>query len=504
MQKKTAYWLIAIVLLTFITRLTVAFLVPNFTYESYFNFRQVEHITKTGLPLFQDHLSYGGRELTFLPLFHYISALFNLFLPLDIVALLLPNILLSLLPLLVFLIGRAISSSEEGSLLAAFLTSFLPILFTTSNNFTSETLFIPLVFLTIYSFLKIEQKKYLYLFLGSFLASSLTSNATFLLIMGFIIYLLLSILENKKINKTEVEVILFSFFFFVWTEFLFFKSLLAKEGIKFVWQNIPQAILSQYFPDISLFQAIILVSVIPFIAGVYVVYRALFQLHNTRAFLLISLAISTSLLAGFRLIQFRWSLMFFGVILAVLFAIFYDDFIAYISKTKFASKKKWLLPLLLFFLLPTLIFPAIASAWQVKTPSSEELAAFSWLREHTSEDAGILALLEEGHLITYYSRRRNLMDDRFGTIGDVETRLADLNTLYHTTLQTIALDLLDKYNLQYIVLTSHAAKTEKLDSLTVPLPYFSRKCFEMVYNEGERYNNNARIYHVRCTLQELE
>src|SRR3989344_5224505 len=105
MQRKTAYWLTAIIIVTFIARLAIGQLVPNFTYESYFTFRQVENIAETGLPLFEDELSYGGREITFLPFFYYLGAFFTLFLPLNAVAILLPNLLLALLPLLVFLIS---------------------------------------------------------------------------------------------------------------------------------------------------------------------------------------------------------------------------------------------------------------------------------------------------------------------------------------------------------------------------------------------------------------
>lgn len=500
MQRKTAYWLTAIIIITFVARIIVALLVPNYTYDSYFNFRQVEHIAATGFPLFEDPLSYGGREITFLPFFHYFSALFTLVLPIKVVAILLPNLFLSLLPLLVFLISRTISNSKEGSLFAAFLAGFLPIVFATANNFTVDTLFIPLALLIIYAFLKIDQPRYLYLFLGTFLVSSLTSNATFLLVIGFIIYFLLSLLENKKISRGEIEAILFSSFFFIWTEFLFFKNLFAKEGIKFVWQNIPETILSQYFPQISLFQAIILVSVIPFIAGIYVVYQALFQLRNTRAFLLISLAISTSLLTWFRLIQFRLSLMFFGVILCILFAVFYDDFRSYLTKTKLTQKQHWFATALIILLLPTMVLPAIVNSLQVQTPSDSEIDAFSWIKEHTPPDAGVASRLEEGHLVTYFAQRRNLMDERFGTVNDVEARLADMNTLYHTSLQTLALGILDRYNLQYIIVTSHSMETEKIETLR----YLNKKCFEMVYHEGDQYNNGARIYRVRCTIQELQ
>ena len=67
-----------IFLAVLLLRLVLAFMIPEFTYESYFHLRQVEHIVETGLPFYQDQLSYGGRELAFLPFFHYLAALFGL------------------------------------------------------------------------------------------------------------------------------------------------------------------------------------------------------------------------------------------------------------------------------------------------------------------------------------------------------------------------------------------------------------------------------------------
>src|SRR3989344_3915807 len=99
-------------------------------------------------------------------------------------------------------------------------------------------------------------------------------------------------MEGKKINRKELELILFTLFFFVWTQFIFFKNVFMREGLSFVWQNIPRAIVMEYFPQISILKAIVLVSVIPFIAGIFIVYQALFRLQSTRSFLLISLAIS--------------------------------------------------------------------------------------------------------------------------------------------------------------------------------------------------------------------
>ena len=96
MKKKVKYWLLAIFIITLTVRLVLAFTSPNLTYESYFHLRQVEQITETGLPQYQDNLSYGGREIIFPPAFHYLAAFFNLFLPLGFVAKLLPNILIAI------------------------------------------------------------------------------------------------------------------------------------------------------------------------------------------------------------------------------------------------------------------------------------------------------------------------------------------------------------------------------------------------------------------------
>ena len=106
MSKKTAIILTLIVLATLALRLVFAFTTPNLTYDSYFHLNQVEQITETGTPLFQDPLSYGGREVRFLPFFHYLMAFFNLILPISLLTKLIPNILLATIPILTFFISK--------------------------------------------------------------------------------------------------------------------------------------------------------------------------------------------------------------------------------------------------------------------------------------------------------------------------------------------------------------------------------------------------------------
>ncbi len=493
MDNRTKYWLIGIFLLTLAVRLTLSFLIPNFTYESYFHLRQVEHITQTGLPLYHDSLSYGGRELIFLPFFHYFMTFFDLLLPLELAAKLIPNTLMALLTIIVYFTSKKITNHDTSSLIAAAIVGFLPVL-STPNNFVPETLFLPLIFFTIYSFLNLPEKKYLYLYLTSFILLSLTSSAAFLIIMGFGIYLLLSFLEERQIKTEEKEVMLFSLFMFIWLQFLFFKKVLIASGAGFIWQNIPPKIILEYFPHLSIPNAIVLVSVIPFLAGIWVVYQSLFQVKSRKMFLLISLVIATTILAWFRLLRFDLSLSFFGITLAILFSLFYQDLAMYVEKTKLSSLRKYLLPLTLILLVVTIVPPAISTALTQSTPSIKEITAFKWIKDNSPPNAGVLSTLEEGHLVTYYSQRQNFMDDQFTLIDNIEIRFNDLNNAYITKFQTQALSIFDKYKIQYLVLTPTAQLKYDLHGFN----YLGEGCFQKEYKE------ETKIYHVSCTLTSSE
>ncbi len=502
-MKASAKILVSLFVITIAVRLFFAFTIPNFTYESYFHLRQAEHILQTGLPLYHDDLSYGGRDIRFLPFFHYFMAFFGLFLPLEFAAKIIPNILLASLIITTYLISKKVTHHETGSLLAAFIAAFLPILFST-NSFTVNALFLPLTFLTIYAFLNIQEhahrnspqlRKHLYLYLILLFILSITSPLAILLFVGFAIYFLLSLLEGQSINRAELETAIFSFFFFLWIQFLFFKRSLLEQGISFIWQNVPSKIIVQYFPKFPLAEALVLVSIIPFLSGAVVAYRSLFQHKNQKLFLLISLVIAATILTWLRLIRFKQSLAFFSVILAILFASFYQDAEKYVHKTRLAQYKKYLLPLILVLLFFSTLLPAMNAAALQDTPSEEEIAAFQWLGENTPPKATVLATLDEGHLVTYYGKRKNLIDDRFMLVKEAEKRFQDLTSLFTTRFQTQALDIAEQYKIEYFVLTPSAKEKYNLKH---DFPYATKRCFERAYA------NETLIFRRQCRLEEAK
>jgi hypothetical protein len=494
MQKKSAkYLLLSIFILTLATRLIIAFTIPNLTYDSYFHVRQVEHITTTGIPIYEDNLSYGGRETFFLPVFHYLAAFFNIFLPIDLVTKLLPNILIASLTIIIYLISQRITKSKHASLFSAFIAGYLPIMYQT-NHFSPNSLALPLIFLSIYAFLNIEKKKFLYLYLLSFLVVSLTSSAVSLLLIGLIFYILLSLLEKRRTRKAEIELIIFSLFFFLWIQFLFFKNTLINEGLSFIWQNVPSQIILEYFPNFSIVEVILLIGAIPVLFGIYFIYKSLFKINKPRTYLLISFFLSTGILSWLGLIQFNLALTFVGLILAILFSLSYQSIEDYFYKTKFTKLKKYLPFLTIIILATSTIIPSYNFAMNQNTPSNEEIEAFQWLNENTPQNSKVAASLEEGHLITYYGQRKNMIDDQFTLIEDIEERFNDLNSIFITKFETHALDIFNKYDTDYIVFT-----TSSKDKLHLRRPgYIHGECFDKVYD------NETRVYQIKCKVQQTD
>ena len=110
MKFKKSYLISLIFVLVFIFRLIFVFQTDTFNSDSaYFHLRHTESILENKLPITYDRLSYGGRIFIYPPIFHYILAFFSIFIPFNLVLKIIPEILISTLPLLVYLISKKVS-----------------------------------------------------------------------------------------------------------------------------------------------------------------------------------------------------------------------------------------------------------------------------------------------------------------------------------------------------------------------------------------------------------
>lgn len=481
----TKYMFVVFVLILLI-RLLIAFSSSEVTYDSYYHLRKAQEIAEHGIPQWHDTLSYGGRELIYLPGFHYILALLSFLLPIQVAAKLLSNIALSCLVPITYLISSRITKPQS-AFFTALATAILPITFLPSD-ISVESLFLPLAFIAIYAFMRIKEKRYLYIYLTVIFILSFTSSATIILIIGFLAYMLLSTIEGKKISRAQGEVIIFSLLFYVWTQMIFFKKLLQQQGISFFWQNTPPQILQQYFPSFSSID-LLLIGIIPLITGLYVVYKAITSLKDNKAFLIISMVITSIALVWGRMLSYDIALSFIGICFAILFALFYEEIHVFIKQTKVAIWHTLIPIFVVLVLVGSTGYTLYDQVQSQQTP--QDLDVFTWLAQQGNSNSITLATLQEGHLITHYAKHQNVMDSKFVLIDNSEMIYKDLTTMLTTPFQTKAVELFDKYDVEYVVITSETNKLYEEE-----FPSYTRECFKKIYDK------QSQIYQITCTLQD--
>lgn len=492
MELKYYHWiLMGLFVLTLGSRLFFAFQTPNFDYDAYFNLRQVEHIRENGLPLYDDDLSYGGRIYYFPPFFHYTLAFFNVFMPLGLVGKIIPNLMISFLVFIVFLIAKQITKDNNAALFAALFSSFIPVLFSKTINSVSElTLVVPLFFLALYFLTNLQRRRNVYSYLVIIVILSLTHSSTFFLILGLILYLIFSEVEIIKRNRNETELILFSTLIFVWIQTLFYKKAFLMHGISLIWKNMPVEIITNHFSEITIVGTITQIGWLPLFYGLYLTFKYLFKEKNKYIYTYIALALPVVILLWLKWIEPSLGLIFLGVTFSILFSEFYKITIGYIKKTKI-PKYRYIFPVsLTITFIITSFLPAVflAGVEIQQTVTDTEVQAISWLNEQEGEV--VLGALEEGFLINFLAEKESVIDDNFLFVNDVEERAKAVERIYTTTSRIEAVELLNKYKVDYIIVSEKVLEDYQIKKL-----YFrDEDCIRKVYRGSiEIYRNDCQV-----------
>lgn len=496
-MKKSHLLVAAIVIFVFAIRLYFAFQTPYFSEsEAYFTIRQVKAIQETGHPIYDDPLSFSGRMYAFTPGFHYLIATIGSIIPLKFTAKVLPNLLASLLVIVVFLIAHRITKNDASSLFAALIVGFIPIYMKeTTNTLAIESLSIPLLFYLIFCFMHVKEKKYIPHFLVTLVVASLTTPLTGLILLSLLVYLLLIHLENLGSSRKEIELITFSIFLFVWIQFIFYKNAFLMHGPLVVWQNMPTEIFGQFFAEMNTVSAIANIGVIPLIYGVYAISQNMFVIKDRRIYIIISLSLTTTVLLWFRLIRLEVGLEVLGVTMAILFSLFHKNASIYMKKTRFVKWTPFLVVTLLISLIVTSIIPAIIATAETIDESArrEDINAMLWLKKKTDQGTVVLSSIKEGHLVSGIAERPNVMDTNYLLVPNINNRYDDVRRMYTSFYETPALELLTEYNVRYIVVSDRAKEEFGFDKLS----YVSdERCFKRIFDN----RRTIQIYEVRCQI----
>ncbi|MBC8501422.1 MAG: hypothetical protein H8D38_06695 [DPANN group archaeon] len=490
MKKSIAAFLLLIIfLITFFSRTLISFQTEKFSYEAYFALRQIENINERALPLFEDPLSYGGRTHLFPPVFYYLVSLFSFF-GIDIAAKIIPNLLSSLIVIVVYLISFHITKHRLISLLTAFFSGFIPILFVTINDISIYSLVLLLILSVIYFIMKIGDSSYMKPTLFFLVILVFSHSSSFLLIVGLLLFLLLLKIESLEIDKKEIELILFASFLVLWFNFIVYKKAFLIHGPFVIWQNIPLQILTNYFFDLNIIQSIYYVGIVPVVLGIYAIYHVLFKVKRRSVFLLVSMFLSILVLLWLKLIRFKTGLIFLSLMLVLLSGYSIKLFYSYLMKTKIHNSANWFLfgVFVVFFL--TAVIPSFNLAFSSlnKVPSHSEIKAMNWLEQNTDKDSVVLSRLEEGYLINYFANRKSVIDQDFLLVNDAQQRYEDVQSVFSLRLKTEAVRRLNKYDVDYLYFSGKFGDETKLY-------YTDKDCFELVYNES------VEIYRVHCTIE---
>ncbi|MFH1071942.1 MAG: hypothetical protein V1743_00770 [Nanoarchaeota archaeon] len=482
-----------IFLATFLLRIILAFQTPYLEYDGYFNLRQVEHIQKTGIPLYKDDLSYGGRVNIFPPVFQYVLALFSQFSSPEFAVKVIPNLFASTIVIFVYLVCNSLTGKKSVSLLSAFFSGFVPAFFSSTIAAVSVYSFVvPLFFFIVYLMLNFRKQHILYVLFIALLVLVFSHPIIFVLILALIIHLLLLKVEGFEIRKQYLELLLFLTFFSIWISFFIYNKAFLFHGISIIWQNIPGMLLQNYFIDINYLQIIYLVGFIPLVFGLISVHHILFQYKRTNFLFIISISITFFILLLLKMVQLDIGLAFLSILLIILSAHALDELILYVQKTKFST---FIIPafvVIIIVFLFTSFFQAIvlASEQVKKSPSAEDVKALVWLKENSHVGQTVLGSIDEGYLITYYAQRKNVADNNFLLVKNINTRYDEVTKVFDLKLETEAVRILNKYEVDYIYFSEESISSRK--SLPGYLSDFS--CFTLIYNQ------TVKIFNVHCRL----
>ncbi len=467
-------------------------------YDAYFNLRQVEHIKDTGLPLYKDDLSYGGKTQLFAPLNQYILAVFSFIMPLEIAGKIIPNIIAALIVFIVYYLSLKITKSSKISLLTSFMSGFIPIYFIDINRVSINYLAIVLIFAIIYCMLKLNEHKYVDYSLILMFLLVLTTPVAFVLIIGLLLYLVLLKLENFEIEMKELEIILFFTFLVFWVNLLIYKNAFLIHGLLVVWKNIPIQLLTNFFGNVGFIQALGAITIIPIVFGVYAFYVAFHLDRSKDVLILISLGMSSFILLWFKLIDIITGLIFLSITLVILTAYSLKRFDDFIGKSKIHKYEK-IFPALLILLFIITTIPSILyivtnrDLGPLNTPSQDDMVVLEWAKDNIPKDATIVSELNVGNLITYASQRKDVMDTNFLLVPRIDQRLTDVNDIYTTTFETKAIGALNKYDAEYLLVTSDTLKKYNISEIKY---IKDSKCFKLLYSSGE-----TSLYYMDCRLE---
>lgn len=485
------YWLlIALFALVLALRLYVSFQVAEPGYRSYFTLIQADAIQETGTPRYHDAYSYGGRDYQFSAIFYYIIGGLLAVLP-DVMALkVLPNIFMASMVPLTFLICYNITRNRKVALAGAFFSGFSPVLFSSFLNEASiESLSIPFVLLALYATLLLDEKPVLGLSLLAFV--TLVTPYVWIAVAVYFAHILILAAEKMKLSGRILEAGLLLSLLSLWYSIIIYRDAFQLYGLGIFRAGYPVVVQQEAFTQLTLLGMIYAVGVVPLALGSLGIYFNTFEMRTRKTFLFIAFSLVTLCAAFLRVLPLQSILLLLSGGFAVLAAIGLHNVSTYLRKTWVSGMYPYILSGFLILFVLTSLLPSLAGGiYPQSSPTPKELAALSWLKNHSSNSTMIAAVPSMGFLINHVVQRPYVADEKYLLAPNVEQRLQAIDRLYTSPSQVLAVRQAQQYGVTHIFLGPQEHATYRQLGTFVDNP-----CFPLLYDDF------VRIYGVNCTVR---
>lgn len=465
----------------------------TFTFQSYEDIRQIEHIIDTGTPFFEDELQQTSQGVILSPLFHYIITFFTLFLGLNFALTLIPALALATIPVIVYFFAKKAIKEDLPSILAALLTLSVPSYFMIGANTVSpHTLLIPLLLLATYFFSRLgEGSKFLYLALASLFVSTFIHPATIVLCLGLILYLIIIRAQNFRETSREPEVVLSLFFFLTWFNLLLYRDALSFHGFNLLRGNTPSSYLDTIYPILTLQGLIDGVGILPLILGLISAYLVFVESKRKTASLLISLILILIVFLQLRLIPYVLGTATIGFFCSVLgvYSISYFYKKSEELKIKYAQIGFIVLLVILTAGLGS-IHVEKSNTSSMQAPTTADVEAYNFLQNISQNNSVIITLPFEANSMTHLSGKTHIINTNFLLTHNANTIVDDTQRAYSIRFLTDLLQITESHDVTHILLSETNQLRNNITSLAIDNP----ECLPLIYNE------TAKIYEIQCSL----
>lgn len=502
MEKKIIFALILVSLSIFIVSIYLNSIDEFYSEDiSYKYLSEAKHILQYGIPDFNNSEIINGRTTFFPPLFEYVLAFFLLIFG-DFGPVLLNSILISILPLLVFVLSKELNSKDNAAFLSAVFGGFIPILWQSSINTVGNLPFTLNLFLssTIFYLKTMRKKKkarasYFYI---SFALLCATTHAAVLFLIGMFINLLLKYIEKKRITHKELELFSFSASVYLFSVLITQSNLFFELGSDIIWMNVPEKVLENLYYDFNLLELSYGLGIFPLAYGIWTIYSAIAKGESTNQnYITIGLILASLFLLWLQLIPWRLGVSILGMLFASHFAIFIETFKDFLKKMRFERLAKTLYAFSICLFLASSILPAIALGRTASIDYELEKmkGGLECIQNEIKEDARIVVDFNNAYATHYYTNKSVFLTSSFIATENPEERLDEYEKIFSARFETTAKEIFDKYNITHIIITPRTKEIYNIEGLHYEDSGFISKIYEdnftkiYCYNNPEIYNN---------------